>query len=172
MTRMRIFVAAGTALALAALGWCLSDAHGGFDRVSAALLSRSAGLVLLGLALVAAGLIFRAATMVPRTVRTAPAARRTSEFRRGFGHKPQQRHARERDIIVALRRAAAHRASETGASTPSDASLPPEQLARLRTLVGDRAARLRSRDAEIAKRQFLRSGIDGHGVTGHERPRS
>jgi hypothetical protein len=171
MTRVRIFAYAAAGLALAALGWCLSDTDAPFADMSAALLSRSAGLILLGAAMAAAGLVFRAAMTAPKATPPVNAPLRSSEFRRGFGDrvvraKAQLRQPTQREVVVKLRRAVAaqeHAPQLLAGST----ILPPAELARLQDLLRDRAAQLRSRHAEQAKRHFLRSGVDVHGLAGN-----
>jgi hypothetical protein len=167
MTRVRIFACAGAGLALAALGWCLRDAHGDLASMSSALLSRSAGLVLFGIAMLAVGLVFRAAMIAPKAPVQAPRA--TSEFRRGFGDriaraKTPLRQPTQREVIVQLRRAVAAQESKPQPASASTTTLPPEEIARLQNLLNARVARPRSRSAEQAKRRFLRTGVDGHGT--------
>jgi hypothetical protein len=168
MTRVRIFAYAAAGLALAALGWCLSDAHAAFAGMSAVPLSRSAGLILFGVAMVAAGLVFRAAMTAPKTTTPVNAPLRAGEFRRGFGDrvvraKAQLRQPTQREVVVKLRHAVAaqERAPQVFAGSTT---LPPAELARLHDLLCNHAEQLRSRHAEQAKRHFLRSGVDVHGL--------
>lgn len=162
MNRVRIFACAGAGLALAALGWYLPESVG----ISAAMVSRSAGLALFGIAMVAAGLVFRAAMLSAKL----PAARKEgasrSEFRRGFDKKGKagvKRIAGENEVVVALRRAVAEQAQQP-LPVPAALSLPPDQVERLQEMLHSRAAALRARNAEQAKRRFLRSGVDVHGL--------
>lgn len=164
MNRVRIFACAGAGLALAALGWCLPDAQG----VSAATLSRSAGLALLGIAMVAAGLVFRAAIQVGKTPAAAKARPQASEFRRGFGigKKAGAKQALARQLhssnVVELRRAVAEQAQKAE-PVPVGVALPADEIERLQDMLHSRAAALRARNADQAKRRFLRSGVDVHG---------
>lgn len=163
MTRVRIFACAGAGLALAALGWCLPDAQG----VSAATVSRSAGLALLGIAMVLAGLVFRAAMRVgkaPAATNTRPKA---SEFRRGFDRKVGTKRAPARQPlhngnVVELRRAVVEQAQRDELA-PVGVTLPADEIERLQDMLHSRAAALRARNADQAKRRFLRSGVDVHG---------
>jgi hypothetical protein len=158
-------------LALAALGWCLAGAHARFADVSAALVGRSAGLILFGIAMAAAGLVFRAAMTASRAAPVKAAPLHASEFRRGFGDrivraKAQLRQPTQREVVVELRRAVA--AQERTSQKPAAIeTLPAAEIARLQSLLHKRAAHLRSRHAEQAKRLFLRSGVDGHGLAGN-----
>ena len=171
MTRMRIFAYAAAGLALAALGWCFSHAHSALPGMSAALMSRSAGLILLGAAMVAAGLVFRAAMTAPETTSSGNSPLRSSEFRRGFNDRvvrarAQFRQPTQREVVVTLRHAVAAEARAPQISARSTI-LPPAKLARLQNSLRDRAAQLRARRAKQAKRHFLRSGVDVHGLPGN-----
>ena len=166
MNRVRIFACAGAGLALAALGWCLPETTG----LSAATVSRSAGLALLGFAMVAAGLVFRAAMRAGKTVPPLKAPRQPSEFRRGFdkrakaGMKQSKPRAFAQDeVVVALRRAVAEQAQQPQ-PVPAGVNLSADQVERLQDMLHSRAAELRTRNAQAAKRQFLRSGVDVHGL--------
>ena len=166
MNRVRIFACAGAGLALAALGWCLPEATG----LSAATVSRSAGLALLGFAMVAAGLVFRAAMRASKTVAPLRATQQPSEFRRGFDKRakagvkqPAARAFAQNDVVVALRRAVAEQAQQPQ-PVPVGVNLSADQVERLQDMLHSRAAELRTRNTEAAKRQFLRSGVDIHGL--------
>jgi hypothetical protein len=167
MNRVRMFACAGAGLALAALGWCLPDTTG----LSAAMVSRSAGLALLGIAMVAAGLVFRSAMMAGKKTASAPkAGSRSSEFRRGFdkngkvrGKQSLMHQPTQSDVVVALRRAVAEQAQMPQA-IPSGVTLPAEEVERLQSMLHQRAAELRTRNADQAQRRFLRSGVDVHGL--------
>lgn len=162
MNRVRIFACAGAGLALAALGWFLPAS----DGVSAAMISRSAGLALFGVAMVAAGLVFRSAMLsvkLPAALKEHPSR---SEFRSGFAKKRKagaKRIADQNEVVVALRRAVAAQTPEP-LPAPAALSLPPDQVERLQEMLHSRAAALRARNAEQAKRRFLRSGVDIHGL--------
>jgi len=172
MNRVRIFACAGAGLALAALGWLLSDAPDALTDFSGNLLSRSAGLALLGCAMVAAGLVFRAAMRAERKPASAqdsvggrPLA---SEYRRGFGDRvvraqAQLRQPTQRGVVVSLRRAVAEQGKAAAASDTSTV-LPNAEIERLQQLLHNRAAQLSVRNADMAKRRFMRSGVDLHGL--------
>ncbi|HLI22582.1 MAG TPA: hypothetical protein VKV32_15765 [Stellaceae bacterium] len=160
---MRIFACAVLGSAFASLGWCLPQG----DGLPIGILGRSAGLALFGLAMLAAGLVFRAAIRSdkPSTVKVSPAA---SEFRRGFDKSPQasKRPASRREhseVVVTLRRALAAQAQRPQADI-AGVDLPADQVERLRNMLHGRAAMLRARNAEQAKRRFLRNGVDIHGL--------
>ena len=172
MIQVRIFACAGAGMTLAALGWFLTDTHGVLpDVVSANVLSRSAGLALLGVAMLAAGLAFRAAMVKPPVVE-GPRPR-DSEYRRGFadrkprGAQAQPRRPTERGVVVSLRRAVAEQGNRA-AKIPDATMLPPREIERLQDMLQIRAAQLCARNAEVAKRRFMRSGVDLHGLTPQE----
>jgi hypothetical protein len=168
MNRVRIFACAGAGMALSALGWFLSDSGIAFSGVSTDVLSRSTGVAMLGVSLVAAGLVFRAAMLAQQEPRTSAARLRHSEYRRGFGDRviraqAQLRQPTQRGVVVSLRRAVAERGSDL---SPADvgATLPASEIERLQDLLHNRAAQLVARNAHVAKRRFMRSGVDLHGL--------
>ena len=170
MIRVRIFACAGAGMAMAALGWFLTNTHGVLPDVSAAVVSRSAGLTLLGIAMLAAGLAFRAAMVKPEVVE-GPRLR-NSEYRRGFADRKQRvqapaRQPTQRGVVVSLRRAVAEH-GEGVAEIPDGTILPPSEIERLQDMLQSRAAQLGARNAEMAKRRFMRSGVDLHGLTPQE----
>jgi hypothetical protein len=168
MNRVRIFACAGAGLALAALGWFLSDTDAALPDISASVLSRSAGLALLGIAMVTAGLVFRAAMraeLKPASATTRPQA---SEYRRGFGNRvvraqAQLRQPTQRGVVVSLRRAVAEQ-GQAPVAGDTGTVLPMAEIERLQDMLHDRAAQLVARNADMAKRRFLRSGVDLHGL--------
>lgn len=168
MNRVRIFACAGAGVVLSALGWFLSDAETAFASVSPDMLNRSTGVAMLGLSMVAAGLVFRAAMLAERKPR-APATRlQHSEYRRGFGDRvvrarAQLRAPTERGVVVSLRRAVAEQGSDL---PPADIGtmLPASEIERLQDLLHNRAEQLVARNADVAKRRFMRSGVDLHGL--------
>ncbi|HVA13877.1 MAG TPA: hypothetical protein VNF99_11555 [Stellaceae bacterium] len=163
---MRIFACAAAGSALAALGWCLPDLHSGAAEGMTALVGRSIGLALFGVAMVAAGLVFRIAMKPPKAA-LAPVVRpATGEFRRGFaarGKAPPARKPSEGEVVVALRRAVAGQ-GQMPQQPPPAAPFPPRELERLQDLLHRRAAQMRARKDEQAKRRFLHSGVDIHGL--------
>jgi hypothetical protein len=168
MNRVRIFAYAGAGLALATLGWFLSDMPSTLPDLSVGMLSRSAGLALLGIAMITAGLVFRAAMraeLKPASATTRPQA---SEYRRGFGDRvvraqAQLRQPTQRGVVVSLRRAVAEQ-GQTPVAGDTSTVLPTAEIARLQDMLHDRAAQLVARNADMAKRRFLRSGVDLHGL--------
>jgi hypothetical protein len=168
MNQVRIFASAGAGLLLAALGWLLSDAPGGFVDVSADMLNRSAGVALLGIAMIAAGLVFRAATRAEQKPASATTRPPASEYRRGFDGRvvrarPEPHQAMQRGVIVSLRRAVA----EQGSAMPSvetGAVLPMPEMERLQNRLRNRAAQRRAHDTDMAKRRFVRIDVDLHGL--------
>lgn len=165
MNRVKIFACAAAGMALAMLGLCLPAV----DDLPAGTVSRSVGVALFGVAMVAAGLVFRAA-MRTRKLPSSKAALEASEFRRGFdkGAKGTKQAAalqaaREREVVVALRRAVAEQAQRP-AGEPAGLNLPADQIERLQDMLHSRAEALRARNAKQAKRHFLKSGVDTHGL--------
>ena len=166
MIRVRIFACAGAGMALAALGWFLTNAHDVVPDASATMLSRSAGLVLLGIAMLATGLVFRAA-MAKQHVSTGPRLQ-TSEYRRGFADRKvraqaQLRQPTQRGVVVSLRRAVAEHGKASD-EAPAGTVLPSAEIERLQDMLHSRAAQLCLRNADMAKRRFMRSGVDLHGL--------
>jgi hypothetical protein len=155
-------------MALSALGWFLSDAQRSLD-VSADTLSRSTGLAMLGIAMVAAGLVFRAAMLAEQKPVAATARARTSEYRRGFADRvvraqAQLRQPTQRGVVVALRQAVAEQGKEVVSEADMGTVLPASEIERLQELLHTRAAQLVARNADTAKRRFMRSGVDLHGL--------
>jgi hypothetical protein len=155
-------------MALSALGWFLSDAGTAFSSVSTDMLSRSTGVAMLGVSLVAAGLVFRAAMLAEQKPRTPETRLRHSEYRRGFGDRviraqAQLRQPTQRGVVVSLRRAVAEQGSDV---SPADVGtmIPASEIERLQDLLHNRAAQLVARNAGAAKRRFMRSGVDLHGL--------
>lgn len=168
MNRVRVFACAGAGLTLAALGWFLSDIHGAMPDISANVLSRSAGLTLLGIAMVAAGLVFRAAMRAEQKPASATTRPQASEYRRGFGDRvvraqAQLRQPTPRGVVVSLRRAVAEQGKEPVTGDTSTV-LPMAEIERLQEMLHSRAAQLVARNADMAKRRFLRNGVDLHGL--------
>lgn len=168
MNRVRIFACAGAGMALSALGWFLSDAQTAFSSVSADMLSRSTGVAMLGVSLVAAGLVFRAAMLAEQKPLSAMTRPQASEYRRRFGERAvraqaQLRQPTQRGVVVSLRRAVAEQGKEV---SPADMGtmLPASEIERLQDLLHSRAAQLCARNADMAKRRFMRSGVDLHGL--------
>jgi len=168
MNRVRIFAFAGLGMALAALGWFLSDAHVALLDLSDNVLSRSAGVALLGIAMVAIGLVFRAAMVAEQRPASATTRPQASEYRRGFGDRvvraqAQLRQPTQRGVVVSLRRAVAEQ-GKTPAPVETGTMLPNAEIERLQDLLHNRAAQLCARNADMAKRRFMRSGVDLHGL--------
>jgi hypothetical protein len=168
MHRVRIFACAGMGLVLATLGWLLSNAPDALTDVPANMLSRSAGLALLGVSIVAAGLVFRAAIRTTVKPALATTRLRASEYRRGFGNRvvraqAQPRQPTQRGVVVSLRRATAEQAKEP---TPADmgTKLAAAEIERLQAMLHSRAAQLLTRKTDMATRRFLRNGVDLHGL--------
>jgi hypothetical protein len=160
MNRVRIFTAASLGLALAALGWLLSEWPGALADISADTLSRSAGVALLGLVLLATGLVFVATRSDKRPAATATRPQ-ASEYRRGFRHDKVQtpawrRQAMQRGDVIAMRRVIAERGDRAAADPAT--KLSAAEVVRLQAM-------LHHRTAEMAKRSFSRSGVDQHGLT-------
>jgi hypothetical protein len=169
MNRVRIFACAGAGIALSALGWFLSDAPTAFSNVSADILSRSTGVAMLGVSLVAAGLVFRAAMLAERKPLSAMTRPQASEYRRGFGERAvraqaQLRQPTQRGVVVSLRRAVAEHDNEIVSEADMGTVLPASEIERLQDLLHSRAAQLCARNADVAKRRFMRSGVDLHGL--------
>ena len=173
MNRVRIFACAGAGVALAALGWFLSDAPDALTAVPASMLSRSAGLTLLGIAMVAAGLVFRAAMRAERKPASAQYSTtgrpQASEYRRGFGDRvvraqAQLRQPTQRGVVVSLRRAVAEQGKELVTAADMGTVLPAAEIERLQDMLHNRAAQLVTRKADMATRRFLRNGVDLHGL--------
>lgn len=182
MTRVRMFVCAAAGLTLAAVAWCLPNLQAQAVEMSPSLLGRWVGVALLGIAMVAAGLVFRAAMKLPKPEPSPKVRLKTSEFRRGFArgdktgraqaardqafppsaYRPRGERLTEGEVVVALRRAIADQA-EAPPPQP-DMLLPAGEVERLQNLLHSRAAELRARNAEQAKRRFMRSGVDMHGL--------
>ena len=165
MNQVRIFASAGAGMALAAVAWLVADAPSGFVNVSADMLTRSAGVALLGIAMIAAGLAFR---VVTRTAQKPATAQRpqTSEYRRGFNARlgraqPEPRRAMQRGVIVSLRRAVAEQGN---APAPVEKSpmLPVPEIERLQNMLHSRATQRRAHNAEMTKRRFTRTDVDLH----------
>jgi len=160
MNRVRIFACAGTGLVLAAMAWFLSDGANPLADVSPDMLSRSAGVALLGVVLATAGLVFRAAMRVERKPASAMIRPHASEYRRGFDDrahvKARPRRPVERGLVIALRAAVAEQ-GKTPATFASDAPLPMAEIERLQHM-------LRNRAMEMTKRRLMRSGVDQHGL--------
>ena len=168
MNRVRIFAGAGAGLALAALGWFLSDSPNALSDVSTNMMSRSAGLALLGIAMVAAGLVFRAAMRAEQKPASATTRPQASEYRRGFGDRvvraqAQLRQPTQRGVVVSLRRAVAEQGKEP-VTGDMGTVLPVAEIERLQDMLHNRAAQLVVRNADMAKRRFMRSGVDLHGL--------
>ena len=166
MNRVRIFGYAGIGLILAALGWFLTVTPHAVAEVTTDMLSRSAGLALLGLAMIAIGLAFRAATHAEQKPASTAIRPQTSEYRRGFGHskvraQAQLRQSTQRGVVVSLRRAVAEQGIAP-ARVETGTALPMTEIERLQTMLHSRVARLTTRDADMTKRPSTRSGIDLH----------
>jgi hypothetical protein len=160
MTRVRIYGYAATGLALGALGWWVPTVAGAAAQGD---FSRPIGLTLVGGALLGAGVAFRWA-MKPAPVAKVPASEhRTGEFRQGFAAKESAPVTwSNSDNVVQLRRAVTQHAQTT--TEPIVDALPSDEVERLKDLLHARAAKLRERNADVAKRQFMRSGVDIHGL--------
>lgn len=164
MNRVRIFVCVGTGLALAALGLFLTATPHAVAEVTTDMLSRSAGLVLLGLAMIAIGLAFRAATHAEQKPASTASRPQTSEYRRGFSKaraQAQLRQSTRRGVVVSLRRAVAEQGIEP-ARVETGTALPMTEIERLQTMLHNRLARLTTHDVDMTKRPCTRSGIDLH----------
>jgi hypothetical protein len=156
-------------MALSALGWFVSDAQSAFSNVSTDMLSRSTGVAMLGVSLVAAGLVFRAAMLAEQKPRDPEIKLQKSEYRRGFGDRvvraqAQLRQPTQRGVVVSLRHAVAEQGTEIVSPADMGTVLPASEIERLQDLLHNRAAQLVARNAELAKRQFMRSGVDLHGL--------
>jgi hypothetical protein len=159
MTRVRIYGSAATGLALAAMGWWTPTVIAGGVQGD---LSRSAGLALLGTALLGAGITFRWATRAP-VIKTPSEGKQNSEFRQGFAAEASRPVVGiGRDNVVQLRHATLAQAQI--AVPEPEPSLPNEEVERLKDLLHARAAKLRERNGDMAKRHFLRSGVDAHSL--------
>jgi hypothetical protein len=133
------------------------------------MVSRSAGLALLGIAMVAAGLVFRAAMRAERKPATATTRPQASEYRRGFGDRvvraqAQLRQPTQRGVVVSLRRAVAEQGKEVVTAADMGTVLPAAEIERLQDMLHNRAAQLVTRKADMATRRFLRNGVDLHGL--------
>jgi hypothetical protein len=169
MDRVRIFACAGTGMALSALGWFVSDAQSAFSNVSTDMLSRSTGVAMLGVSLVAAGLVFRAAMLAEQKPQTPETKLQKSEYHRGFGDRvvraqAQLRQPTQRGVVVSLRRAVAEQGTEIISPADMGTVLPASEIERLQELLHNRAAQLVARNADVAKRRFMRSGVDLHNL--------
>jgi hypothetical protein len=155
MDRARIFVSAGIGVALAALGWLLPASFGAAN-LSVDMLSRSAGVALLGLGLVAAGLAFRAAMRAEQKPTSATTRPQASEYRRGFANRVigAKRQPVQRGAIVALRRSLR---AQTPAGTESGTTLAAAEIERLENM-------LLNRTAERARRWSMHRDADQHGL--------
>ncbi|HWE74544.1 MAG TPA: hypothetical protein VG328_15375 [Stellaceae bacterium] len=168
MDRVRIFACAGAGVALSALGWFAASAQATLPEVSVDALSRSTGVALLGFSMLAAGLVFRAAIQGEKK---APESRpQAREFRRGFGDcavraQAQLRQPTQRGVVVSLRRAVAEQGTEFVSPADTGTALPASEIERLQDLLRDRAAHLVACKTDMAKRSFMRSGVDLHGIT-------
>jgi hypothetical protein len=169
MDRVRIFACAGAGMALTALGWFASDAQSVLPDVSADMLSRSTGVTMLGFSMLAAGLVFRAAMIAEKKQPSITTRPQASEYRRGFGDRvvraqAQLRPPTQRGVVVSLRQAVAEQGTEIVSPADMGTVLPPSEIERLQDLLHDRAAQLVARNADVAKRRFMRSGVDLHGL--------
>ena len=160
MNRLTIFAFAGAGQILAALAWFLAAKPGAPATISAELLSRSAGVVLLGFVLIAAGMVFRTALRAEQKPSAATTGRRASEYRRGFGDRAVRTRAQptQRDSVRSLRGAVVERGQRpilaaTG-TTP-----PMAEIERLHDKLHRRAAQTSAPNK--------RHGIDEHDLASH-----
>lgn len=150
MNRVGIFACAGSGIALAALAWFLSDTPGALSGISNEMVSRSAGVALLGIALVAAGLMLHAAMRADQKSTSATSRPQAREYRRGFGRKPQRQRAVVEQMLAAVE---------------ISPTLPRAEIERLQEILRNRTARTIPGNHDMAKRPFLRSGVDHHGLS-------
>jgi hypothetical protein len=155
MNRVRIYASAGSGMALATLAWFLSTTPGALSGVSSDMVSRSAGVALLGVALVSAGLIFRTAMHAEAKSTSAGTRSRASEYRGGFGGKAQ----RQPGVIVALRRAVAE---QTRVARETGTTLPWAEIERLQDRLCNRTGQTVARNRDIAERRSMRGDRDQH----------
>ena len=165
MNRLRIYGWAATGLALTASGWLLPGVPGMLANVSADMLSRSAGLALLGIVLVSAGLVFRAAMRAEQKPASATIRPGVSEYRRGFGGRVGRANAQpQRGVVVALRRVVDEQAKRPAPIEASTTLMTAAEIDRLQDMPYDGTAQTVAHNATMAKRPFLRSGVDQHGL--------
>jgi hypothetical protein len=125
---------------------------------------------MLGIAMLAAGLVFRAAVLAERKPAGIEDRPKASEYRRGFGDRvvraqAQLRQPTQRGVVVALRHAVTQQSKEIVTEADMGTVLPASEIERLQELLHSRAAQLVARNADTAKRRFMRSGVDLHGLT-------
>jgi hypothetical protein len=165
MSHYKNYAAAGTALALAAIAWSTPLAQAlAASETHVVDGGRPAGLALLGIALLGIGGVFRWAMTkpAPRRADTPRAQEYRSGFRKVQTARPQPRDA----VVVELRQVLAARQAKAAAATVLVAPmLPPAESEGFQRQLNDRAMMLRERHAtNQAKRRFLRSGVDIHGL--------
>lgn len=148
MNRVGIFACAGSGMALAVFAWFLSDTPDALSGVSGDMVSRSAGVALLGIALVAAGLMFRAAMRVERNSTSAATRPQASEYRRGFGTRKAQR---QRGV-----------AEQTPVAVEKGTTLPRCEIERLHDRLRNRTGQTVTRNRDIAKRRLMQCDLDQH----------
>jgi hypothetical protein len=156
-------------MALSALGWFVSRSPATLPGVSTDMLTRSTGVAMLGVSLVAAGLVFRASMLAEQKPKAPANPPRASEYRRGFSERvvraqAQLRQPTQRGVVVSLRRAVAEQGTEIVSVADMGTVLPASEIERLQDLLHNRAAQLVARNSDMAKRQFMRSGVDLHGL--------
>ena len=156
MNRVGIYASAGSGMALATLAWFLSTTPGALSGTSSDMVSRSAGVALLGVALVSAGLIFRTAMHAQPKSTSAGTRSRASEYRRGFGGGKAQR---QPGVIVALRRAVAE---QTRVAPETGTTLPRAEIERLQERLCNRTGQTVARNRDIAERRSMRGDRDQH----------
>ena len=163
MNRVRILAWASTAVVMAGLACFLSNAPSALETVSAEMLSRSAGVALLGIVLVAAGLVFRSAVRAEEKPAPNRLGLQASEYRRGFREgamKAKGPQSTQRGTILSWRHA---NGQSSGAQT-SAPMLPAAEIERLQGMLRNRAAQIVGRNAQMAQRPGTCSDVDQHGL--------
>ena len=169
MSGLKIHRATGAALVLATLAWCAPMAQALAAGESPELgIGRPASLALLGVALLGIGGVFRWAVSkpVPRPVTTVQPHEFRDGFRKDKDNAAISRPASHDNVVIELRKVLAERQAKQQLQAPDEAisAFTPEERTRLQEKLHNRAASLRDRNADQAKRRFLRSGIDVHGI--------
>jgi hypothetical protein len=147
MNQLMIFVCVGAGLFFAALAWVLAALPGAPVPISADMLSRSAGVALLGFVLIATGAVFRSALAAEQKPASGERGPRSREYRRGFRERAVRTHAQSwRDDSVPTLRCAVLKHGQMPVQARADTTLAMADLERLHDLLQRRAAQTNARN--------------------------
>ncbi len=168
MSGIKTHRATGAALALAGIALCapMTQAFAAGDASDFSI-DRPAGLALLGVALLGIGGAFRWAMSKPAP-QAAAVPVDAHEYRNGFRKEVRdmpQPTTRD-NVVIELRQVLAARQAKLALQAPAaePAIFSPAEHLRLQQKLNGRAASLRDRQSNQAKRRFIRSGVDVHGL--------